>query len=80
MPLRMCVQAMAEHYQHIIVAPDSEFATTRGWVIPNANQAPSLDMLHTLVSSVVTRQVDLALWLPSSRRSSAQRLKRWPDS
>ena len=50
-----CSQAMAEHYQHIIVAPDSRFATTQGWTIANSNQAPSLDMLHTMVSPVSIR-------------------------
>lgn len=42
---------MAERYQHIIVAPDSQLATPRGWIVPLGNQAPSLDMLHTMVSA-----------------------------
>jgi hypothetical protein len=42
---------MAEHYQHIIIAPDSRLDTTQGWEVANANTYPTPDMLHTIVSS-----------------------------
>lgn len=50
------LQQMAEQYQYIVVAPDSNSALLSGWEIPTAKQAPTPDILHTQVSLYIYRQ------------------------